>query len=186
MSLVVVYHEPPTGVTVDYEVSSASLSLNHWHFIGFVGDSLTGTFTFIQDGATAGSFGYYSPQLVASSPELDIGDGPGGAGWDGKIDDLALWTRALTLQELRDIYNAGLRGQSLLTLLSQPQLAITTAGQNIILTWPTNCTQFNLESASNVVSPVWTTNLPPPVVANGQNTVTIPIAGSQQFFRLSQ
>jgi hypothetical protein len=173
------------SIGIDYEVSSASLSLNQWHFIGFVADSLTGIVTFMQDGATAGGF-WYTRQLVSSSPELDIGDGPGGGGWDGKIDDLAIWTRALTPQELRSIYNAGLRGQSLLTLLSQPELAITPVGPSIILTWPTNSTHFNLQSASNLVSPIWTTNLPPPVVANGQNTVTIPITAAQRFFRLSQ
>jgi hypothetical protein len=35
-------------------------------------------------------------------------------------------------------------------------------------------------------APVWTTNSPAPVVVNGQNTVTNPISGAQQFFRLSQ
>ena len=34
--------------------------------------------------------------------------------------------------------------------------------------------------------PVWTTNSPIPVVVNGLNTVTNPISGTQQFFRLSQ
>jgi hypothetical protein len=34
--------------------------------------------------------------------------------------------------------------------------------------------------------PVWATISPPPVVLNGQNTVTNPISGTQQFFRLSQ
>jgi hypothetical protein len=31
-----------------------------------------------------------------------------------------------------------------------------------------------------------TTNSPAPVVVNGQNTVTNPITGNQQFFRLGQ
>jgi hypothetical protein len=33
---------------------------------------------------------------------------------------------------------------------------------------------------------VWITNSPAPVVIAGQNTVTNPITGPQQFFRLSQ
>lgn len=33
---------------------------------------------------------------------------------------------------------------------------------------------------------VWATNLPAPVVVNGQNTVTNPISGTRPFFRLSQ
>ena len=58
---------------------------------------------------------------------------------------------------------------------------------NVILTWPTNAAGFTLQSTTNLVSPaVWTTDSPAPVVVNGQNTVTNPISGTQQFFRLSQ
>jgi len=53
-------------------------------------------------------------------------------------------------------------------------------------TCPTNFTSFALQSTTDLNSPVWTTNLPLPVVVNGQFTVTNPISGTQQFFRLSQ
>jgi hypothetical protein len=44
-----------------------------------------------------------------------------------------------------------------------------------------------LQSTTNLGSAaVWTTNSPLPVVVNDQNTVTNPITGTQQFFRLSQ
>jgi len=44
-----------------------------------------------------------------------------------------------------------------------------------------------LQSTPNLVSPAfWTTVSPGPVLINGQNTVTIPISGTRQFFRLSQ
>jgi uncharacterized repeat protein (TIGR03803 family) len=71
-------------------------------------------------------------------------------------------------------------------LLPTPQLTITSATGNIILTWPTNLTGFALQSTTNLASPVWTTNSPAPVVVNGQFTLTNPISGIQQFFRLSQ
>ena len=75
--------------------------------------------------------------------------------------------------------------------LPVPQLSITPFGPNVILTWPTDFAGFDysgytLQSTTNLVSPFWTTNSPAPVVANGQNTVTNPISGTQQFFRLSQ
>jgi hypothetical protein len=72
--------------------------------------------------------------------------------------------------------------------LPQPQLAIISSEANVILTWPTNATGFILQSATNLGSSaaVWTTNSPTPVVVDGQNTVTNPISGVQQFFRLSQ
>ena len=42
------------------------------------------------------------------------------------------------------------------------------------------------QSTTNLTSAVWTTNSPGPVVVNELNTVTNPISGTQQFFRLSQ
>ena len=67
-----------------------------------------------------------------------------------------------------------------------PQLTIIPSAPNIVLTWPTNFTGFTLQSTTNLASPIWTTNLPAPVMVNGQYTVTNSISGAQQFFRLSQ
>jgi uncharacterized repeat protein (TIGR03803 family) len=69
----------------------------------------------------------------------------------------------------------------------QPQLTITPVETNVILRWPPTPVGFTLESTTNLDPPViWTTNFPPPVLVNGQNTVTNPISGAQQFYRLSQ
>jgi len=66
-------------------------------------------------------------------------------------------------------------------------LAITQSGTNVVLSWPTNVAGITLQSTTNLVSPgVWTPVAPAPVVVNGQNTVTNPITGAQQFYRLSQ
>jgi len=71
--------------------------------------------------------------------------------------------------------------------LPPPRLAIILSGTNVILAWPTYAPGVTLQSATNIVPPaVWNTNLPSPVVVNGQNTVTNPISGTQQFYRLSQ
>ena len=71
--------------------------------------------------------------------------------------------------------------------LPRPQLTITPSGANVILTWQANAAGFTLESTTSLVSPaVWSTNSPAPVVVNGQNAVTNPISGPQQFYRLSQ
>jgi len=51
----------------------------------------------------------------------------------------------------------------------------------------TNATGLSLQSTTNLVSPgAWTTVSPSPVIVNGQNTVTNPISGMRQFYRLSQ
>jgi uncharacterized repeat protein (TIGR03803 family) len=70
--------------------------------------------------------------------------------------------------------------------ITPPQLTMTPFGQNVILTWPTNSTAYTLQSTTNLTSPVWTTNLPAPVIVKGLNSVTNPISGTQQFYRLSQ
>jgi uncharacterized repeat protein (TIGR03803 family) len=71
-----------------------------------------------------------------------------------------------------------------------PQLSIIPLQPNVVLAWPTNVAGFdyagfNLQCATNLIPPVvWTDVSPSPVVANGQNTVTNPIIGTQAFFRL--
>jgi uncharacterized repeat protein (TIGR03803 family) len=78
------------------------------------------------------------------------------------------------------------------SLTFTPQLTITPSGTKVILSWPTNFagfdyTGYRLQSTTSLsLSAVWTTNLPPPVVNNGQNVVTNLITGKQQFYRLSQ
>ena len=62
----------------------------------------------------------------------------------------------------------------------------------MILTWPTDYNGISyagcsLQSTTNLgPSAVWATNSPAPVVINGQNVVTNPITGTQQFYRLIQ
>jgi len=66
-------------------------------------------------------------------------------------------------------------------------LNIQLMGTNVILSWPTNAVGFNLESTLNLgATAVWNTNSTVPSVINGQNVVTNPIAGTQQFYRLQQ
>jgi hypothetical protein len=82
--------------------------------------------------------------------------------------------------------NQGILFSIALGPINPPQPTITPAGANVVLSWPTNFTGFTLQSTTNLSSPLWTTNFPTPVVGNGQYTVTNPISGKQQFFRLSQ
>jgi hypothetical protein len=101
--------------------------------------------------------------------------------WNGVIDEVSIYNRALSATEIQAIYNAGGAGKCI-----TPQLTISLAGTNVILTWPANATAgFALQSATNLGSTNWSTNLPSPVVVSGQNTVTNPIFGTQNFFRLA-
>jgi uncharacterized repeat protein (TIGR03803 family) len=70
--------------------------------------------------------------------------------------------------------------------IQPPHLAIVSSGADIVLAWPTDAGGFTLQSTASVSSGVWNTHLPAPVIINGQYTVTFPISGTRQFFRLSQ
>ena len=65
-------------------------------------------------------------------------------------------------------------------------LTISLAGSEVIIAWPVNPGNFILESAANIHAPVsWSpVSNAQPAVVGGQNTVTVPIGGSGQFFRL--
>jgi uncharacterized repeat protein (TIGR03803 family) len=73
-----------------------------------------------------------------------------------------------------------------ISLVAPPQLALTLSGANVVLTWPTNAAGFTLESTTSLLPALWSTNLPAPVVINGQNVVTNAITGTQQFYQLAQ
>ncbi len=90
-------------------------------------------------------------------------------------------------------YSGGTYGDGTVFSLSfRPQLTIIPSETNVILSWPTNYAGFDytghtLQSTTNLgSSAAWNTNSPAPVVVNGQNTVTNPTTGTQQFFRLIQ
>jgi uncharacterized repeat protein (TIGR03803 family) len=65
---------------------------------------------------------------------------------------------------------------TLFSISTPPILAIALSGTNAVLTWPTDLTGYNLESATNVLG-IWG-----PV--SGQYSVTNPVSGRQRFFRL--
>ncbi|MDB6125164.1 MAG: hypothetical protein JWQ71_4157 [Pedosphaera sp.] len=67
-----------------------------------------------------------------------------------------------------------------LTLIASPP-------SSVVLSWPTNAPNMVLQSTTTLGSTaVWTPVSAKPVTVNGQYTVTNPISGGQQFFRLSQ
>jgi hypothetical protein len=69
----------------------------------------------------------------------------------------------------------------------RPELTIAPGSGTVVLAWPTDAAGFTLQSTTNLdLSAFWATNSAAPVVVNGQNTVTNPISGVQQFYRLVQ
>ncbi len=71
-----------------------------------------------------------------------------------------------------------------LALHRPPPLSMTRYGPDVVLTWPTNADTFRLQSTTKLTAPAtWVTH-GPPVIANGQNTVTNGISGVQRLYRL--
>jgi len=156
-------------------------STNAWHHVGLVRQN--GNDYFYGDGQLV-----TVQQTPTPNPSglFWIGAFPGLAHFfDGYIDDVRVYARALTSTEVQQLYQY----EAVLSLL--PTLEVTRSESNIILSWPTtyagfDYSGFSLKSTTNLASPIWTTNSPPPVVIHGQYTVTNPISGTQQIFRLSQ
>jgi uncharacterized repeat protein (TIGR03803 family) len=66
-----------------------------------------------------------------------------------------------------------------------PVLTIFPDGTNVLLKWPASPGGFNVQTATNLASPVsWVGNPSAPAIVNGLNTVTNPTIGSAQYFRL--
>ena len=65
-----------------------------------------------------------------------------------------------------------------------PILKASLQSGNVILSWPTNATGFNLESATNFPTAIWTGVIPAPVIVSTNNFVTNTPNTGQRFYRL--
>jgi hypothetical protein len=65
-----------------------------------------------------------------------------------------------------------------------PTLKAGLQSGNIILSWPTNATGFNLESATNLPTAIWTGVIPAPVIVSTNYFVTNTPNTGQRFYRL--
>jgi hypothetical protein len=68
-----------------------------------------------------------------------------------------------------------------------PALSVAKSGSNAILSWPAYPAGFQVETATSLSAPVWSSNsLPAAVFAAGTNTVQIRMTNAVEFFRLSE
>jgi len=118
---------------------------------------------------------------IGMKPNAD-GSGPGAFFWQGKMDDLGIWKRALSPDEITAIYNAGLAGKDL-TKAAMPQrvsLTVVQSSGSITISWPATATGFVLESNTSL-SPgtAWT-----PVPGVTVNSITLTAQSGNRFYRL--
>jgi hypothetical protein len=90
------------GPTVDGKLNVAG-----WHHVVATVDDPVGVTIYV-DGVPAGSY-VGDPNIGNAPTAMQIGGNPqaGGRAWDGLIDDVAVWDRALTADEVSLIWNDG-------------------------------------------------------------------------------
>lgn len=90
-----------------------------WHHILATTNNGGATQVYVDGALEASSGGPATIQDVSPGNEMWIGNNPGAAGrmWDGRIDDVAMWDRVLSAAEVAAIYDAGIAGDALSTLL---------------------------------------------------------------------
>ncbi|MFZ1618526.1 MAG: LamG domain-containing protein [Flavobacteriales bacterium] len=96
-----------------YNDSNTALPDNEWSFVGISVTAGSGVFYLNgnPDGTKTG---------IATRNYVDIGYNGGGEYFNGKIDELRFYSRALTTAEMQTLYNDG-AGGSVNTALTQPQ-----------------------------------------------------------------
>ena len=170
----------------------AEFPLDSWHHVAFVCDG--SKVRLYRDGAEVASTDYNGTFVVPPMKAMGIGAKLSNAGteadtgaagyWHGKMDEVAIWTRGLSPQEILAIYTAGLNGKGVLEAEVEAEvegvkLSAVVSGSNLIISWPAAAAGFTLESADRLPATSWT-----PVAGVQNNSVSIPIGTGSKFYRL--
>jgi hypothetical protein len=117
---------------------------NFYHHVVAVAEKDVSTRLYL-DGVLVSTGG--APVLGDAANPLRIGDNAGATGrfWNGKIDDLGIWCRALTENDIARIYNGG-TGKTIASLLTAPPPAASIKFTNVVYDKATD--QFTLTWAS--------------------------------------
>ena len=122
------YHEYGAGTNQNVVVTGL-VTAGQWCHIGFVRDTTAKTVKFYRDGTLIQTYSYtHNPTGGTASP-LYIGhDSPGAPYADGKFDECAIWSRALSPPEVTEVYEQGSKvglGSSTATAAFTPDIAGT-------------------------------------------------------------
>lgn len=95
----------------------------------------------------------------------------------GKLDELAIWNRALPVSEIVEVYNAGVAGKAVDTIVLQPpagppQMSVSFQGGNISVTWD----RGTLQTAPSADGP-WSDQ------TSATSPLTEPTTQAQKFYR---
>jgi len=101
--------------------------------------------------------------------------------FNGMFDEFRIYSGVLSDTQVAASFAAGPNMSS----GTPPLLGVVLSGNTVQLSWPTNASGFNLESATNLQPvAIWNPVTNAPVPQNGAATVTLPITNASRFFRL--
>jgi hypothetical protein len=100
---------------------------------------------------------------------------------DAMIDDVGIWRRALTANEVKGIYTTGVGHRDLSLAAGDQRLSYTVSGGVIHITWPGSPT-LKLQKTTSLNPAVWV-DVPSTLGASSAN---VSITGGSAFFKLAQ
>jgi hypothetical protein len=164
----------------NYDMAGAtSLASGTWYHAAATYDG--NIVTLYVNGQPAGSASL-PLNTVLNGNGLTIGYRPGGAKWQGQIDEVMLFNRALTADEVAAIYNAGTNG--VIHPVTRPSLSLILTGNQLQLSWPSQSGQsYQLQTTTDLLN--WTNVGTAQSGTDGTLTNTIgAINDSRSFFRV--
>lgn len=176
----------------DYDGPGGALGNGAWHHVAVTFDQQGNALTYL-DGALVNTTVISADLDSLDTPAgLSVNIGQDGTGTytdnksvgieDGRIDDVAVWSRVLGAAEITTIYKGGLEGKDILGRIasSPPIIQAALAAGQITLNWNNSGGPFTLESTSTLGSRAnWQA-----VSGAGDGTAKIPANATAQFFRL--
>jgi hypothetical protein len=87
----------------------------------------------------------------------------------GSFDEFSIWNGVLPPDQIKQLLPAAV------------SLSVHLAGAQVVISWPTNVTNFTLESTPDLTAGVWS-----PVTGVANNSVQVPIGAGAKFFRLKK
>jgi hypothetical protein len=176
----------PNHTTVD---APSAFKQGSWQHVAFTADGAQ--LRLYNNGAEVAKTAYLAPFIVPDVKELSMGarlnvdtSTPPVLGLDttpnnllGSLDDVGIWNRPLTADEVSKIYTAGQAGNPLTSVTqtppsggTAPKLSVAKSAGGITITF-----EGSLQSSTTVTNG-WT-DLP------GASPLTVPTTGTAQFFR---
>jgi hypothetical protein len=99
--------------------------------------------------------------------------------WNGLLDDVAVFNIALTQSQIQTVMSGDFSA-----FVPKPQLSSSVSAGNIVLSWPAVQGTFQLQATSDLATGTWTAVSTAPVQNGSTLTVTVPVGGGTQYFRL--